>query len=56
MTSFTGFCFSGGNAPGDLGARRFDEAEVPEPDVEPADVEPGEGAGMLSGVADAELA
>src|SRR6185436_19262228 len=39
MTSLTGFCFSGGRAPADLGARRFEGAERPEP-----------GAGELSGV------
>jgi hypothetical protein len=57
MTSFTGFRFSGGRAFGDLGALRFDGAELPESDgVELAGVVLAEGAGALSGVADAELA
>src|SRR6185503_13273117 len=57
ITSFTGFCFSGGRAFGDFGDFRFEGAGVPESDgAEPAGVELAEGAGVLSGVADAELA
>jgi hypothetical protein len=57
MTSLTGFCFSGGKALGDFGALRFVGVELPESEgVEPAGVELAKGAGVLSGVADAELA
>src|SRR6185436_8126020 len=49
MTSLTGFCFSGGKAFGDFGALRFEAAGLPESDgVEPAGVDLGEGAGVLS--------
>jgi len=57
MTSFTGFCFSGGKALGDLGALRFEGTELAEPEeVELPGVELADGTGVLSAVADAELA
>jgi len=56
MTSFTGFCFSGGSAFGDFGALRLEGAELPESDgAEPGGLELAEGTGLLSGVDDGEL-